>query len=301
MKRIGLLFVLFPLLALAQEPDEVTVSNATEFINAIQSNRIIHLKPGEYHLDKCEQMKDYDPREADREESLTRYVNYTKIQGITLYGVSDLEIRGQTEKPGEVRLLTADKTDWVLAFEECENVGIYNVEAEHDPKAPGGCTGGVFYFRNTTEGFVTNCSLKGSGSVGITSEWSKQIQVNNTKISECTSGILTLLGGKQLSFSDCHFFNNESTSDFIDIAHGEDILFDRVKFDFNTAIPRSCGSCPNELSAVFFRLEDTKDLRFEDCSMTGNTAANLCLKKDQVALFKKVKKKKNNFDKETKE
>lgn len=87
-----LLFLTFTSFGQKKETKKIViVSTADEFINAIESNRIIKLSSGIFYLRDVEKLKSI-PLGKSGKIRLTKNVIYIAGNGITIIGVSNLDI-----------------------------------------------------------------------------------------------------------------------------------------------------------------------------------------------------------------
>ena len=84
---------------------------------------------------------------------------------LIITGVSNLTIRG--------------------AGEDHTNVMVKGLTAGH-VEEPGSCIGGVLRFRNSQDILVEDCGLFGCGTIGVIGESSKNMQIINNDIYECS-------------------------------------------------------------------------------------------------------------------
>lgn len=102
---------------------------------------------------------------------------------LTITGVSNLTIRGA----GDNTLSAVPRYANVLVFVNCEGLHIQDLTVGHTQE-PGNCTGGVLAFRNCQDVLVENCGLFGCGTLGVIGENSKDMQIVNNEIYECSVG-----------------------------------------------------------------------------------------------------------------
>lgn len=123
--------------------------------------------------------------------------------GLYITGVSNLTIRG-TGEDHNANLISSDpRYAYVLTFENCANIWVKGFTAGHS-KEPGACMGGVLGFRNCQDILVEDCGLFGCGTLGVLGEQSKNMQIVNNEIYECS------VGG--VEFSSCKDINVDGNS-----------------------------------------------------------------------------------------
>jgi len=119
------------------------------------------------------------------------------FDGPELYiaGVSNFTIRGNSEDHNAAVISSVPRYSNVLNFLNCSNVMVKGFTAGHTEEE-GYCTGGVLFFVNCQDVLVEDCGLFGCGTVGVRGESSKNIQIINNDIYDCS------YGGIDLAFCD---------------------------------------------------------------------------------------------------
>lgn len=159
-------------------PNQVTVSNAYDLIQAIDSNTKITLTAGEYDL--------------------TSFGRYS--------GISNLCIEGAEGE--KVELITREASDPVLWFENSDRIVIRGITAGHQIER-GYCNGSVLEFENCSEVTVEGCRLYGCGTYGISAYNCYRGWVSDTEIYECSEGLVYLLSCGYWTFDDCEMRDTE--------------------------------------------------------------------------------------------
>ena len=104
---------------------------------------------------------------------------------LIITGVSNLTIRGAGEDHTVNVLSAVPRYANVLTFENCSNVMVKCLTVGH-VEEPGSCIGGVLRFRNSQDILVEDCGLFGCGTIGVIGESSKNMQIINNDIYECS-------------------------------------------------------------------------------------------------------------------
>lgn len=117
---------------------------------------------------------------------------------LRIANVSNLTIRGSGETHDANVLSSVPRYAYVLTFENCSNIHTVGFTAGHT-KEPGYCMGGVLGFRNCQDILVEDCGLFGCGTLGVMGESSKNMQIVNNEIYECS------IGG--VEFTNCYDVN----------------------------------------------------------------------------------------------
>ncbi|MGN0977052.1 MAG: right-handed parallel beta-helix repeat-containing protein [Faecousia sp.] len=165
---------------ITQTQNQVTVSTADEFLAAIASNTEILL---DAELIDLSEAAGYGQTDGDF------YYWSEGYDGpeLRIANVSNLTIRGTGENHDANVLSCVPRYAYVLTFENCSNIYTVGFTAGHT-KEPGSCMGGVLCFRNSQDILVEDCGLFGCGTLGVMGESSKNMQIVNNEIYECSVG-----------------------------------------------------------------------------------------------------------------
>jgi len=199
MRKIFLLFglLLFTSVVLYSQNKIITIDNASDFVDAIGSNRTIQLRGAAINLSSVSNGKHGINFRFDEE-----FDGYELV----ITGVDNLKIVGLGNE--HVPIITKPQYGDVISFENCNNITIENVNAGHGPEK-GYCTGGVFHFSNSKNITINNTIMYGSGINGIDADTVTGLQCNNSVIRGCTYGIMVLDKCKNIEFNNCEFSENE--------------------------------------------------------------------------------------------
>ena len=104
---------------------------------------------------------------------------------LVITGVSNLTIRSAAEDHTENVLSAVPRYAYVVMFENCSNIHVKGLTVGHTEE-PGYCLGGVLGFRNCQDILVEDCGLYGCGTVGVMGMSSRNMQVINSDIYECS-------------------------------------------------------------------------------------------------------------------
>lgn len=237
--------------------ETIRVSNETEFINAIGSNRIIELNPGTYSLSKFYEIQ-------------TDYVSWLNVGDgyqLNIKGIENLSIIGLGDEP--VKIHIEPLSAYVLAFENARNITIKNIEAGHFPEK-GSCQGGVLYFGSSKNIIIVNSILFGCGKEGLTLSQVENLHFINSIIKDCSYGIMTAHGSTGLAFSGSGFFNNQQY-DLLNFTQCTNISFTQCDFSSNKAIS----------GYGFLNTHDSKAIVIKDSKIHDNSAAHLLTSMDK--------------------
>ncbi len=231
--------------------ETIRVSNETEFINAIGSNRIIELNPGTYSLSQFKEIE-------------TNHVTWEEVfdgHQLSIYDVENLSIIGLGNEP--VKIHTEPTGAFVLSMKNTNQITIKNIEAGHFPKK-GYCQGGVLAFENSKNIIIEDSILFGCGAEGLTLYQVENMQFARSIIKECSYGIMTANDSMNLMFSDSSFFNNQQYN-LLNFNKCSNISFNKCQFNNNRATS----------SYGFLNTYESKAILIQDCEINDNTAAFL--------------------------
>ena len=238
--------------------EEVYVSNARELVDAIQPNRIIHLKPGTYNI--SEAIEGMDMISYDEQYNITGPAigASERFDGneLLLVNIDNLTIMcDDVSKQAEI--VCEPRYANVMDFYHCTNISLYNVVAGHTPDR-GSCAGDVLNFEDCDEITLSIVDLYGCGTYGIGAYDSENILCRMSKIRDCSYGLVDFCSTENVVFDDCTFtfdegyyqvecrsesqvtFNNcvfqdrGSNSDFVFITDDSVLVFKGCTFDITT-------------------------------------------------------------------
>ena len=178
-----------------KEVPSIEVCNVEEFLEAIGSDRVLVLAPGQYVLSEVK----------DRQMDFVRWDPNFDGKTLTIRNVKGLKIVGKGEKP--VRLVVRPRYVFVLHFEDCEDVQIVNLAMGHAPEE-GGCDSGVLGATSCEGLIVRKCDLFGCGTEGLTLKNIRSFTFEDSCIRDCTYGIMTARGCEGLAFERSRFTKN---------------------------------------------------------------------------------------------
>ena len=173
---------------ITETQNQITVTTVDEFLAAIAPNTEIIVDAELIDLSKA---TGYGKINGDY------YYWAEEFDGPELFitGVSNLTIRGSSEDHNMNVISSVPRYSDVLNFFNCSNVMVTGLTAGHTEE-PGYCMGGVLSFMNCQDILVEDCGLFGCGTLGVKAESSKNIQIINNDIYDCT------VGGVELIYSD---------------------------------------------------------------------------------------------------
>ena len=225
--------------------DTVTVSNAADLLNSIQSNREILLEAGTYNLS------------AVSKNEIDNPVIGEGYSAPAVYAVSDLKI--EAKDGASVLICVDDPYDPVMWFGNCYHIDLRGLTVGHDVE-PGYCSGSVLYFDNVTGVNINDCNLYGSGTYGIEASYTYDMTVTDTDIYECTYGLLDLRYAGSTLFKNCTF-RDSSDMDMICLYNAYDATFEDCEFKDNNCSWEGCD---------FVSMNEYSNATFRNCTFTNN-------------------------------
>lgn len=165
---------------ITETQNQVTVTTADELLAAIAPNTEIIVDA---------ELIDFSKATGYGTGSGSYYRWNEAYDGPELYisGVSNLTIRGSGEDRKATVLSAVPRYANVLNFENCSNILVKDLTAGHTEE-PGYCMGGVLFFLNSQDILIENCGLFGCGTLGVNAYSSKNMQIINNEIYECSVG-----------------------------------------------------------------------------------------------------------------
>lgn len=238
--------------------EEVYVSNALEFVEAIESNRIIHLSPGTYNISEAIEglgMIPYDEQYEITEPTVGASECFDGNE-LLLLNIDNLTIMCD-DVSKQAELVCEPRYANVIDFYNCTNISLFNIVAGHTPER-GSCAGDVINFESCDEITLSIVDLYGCGTYGIGAYESENILCRMSKIRECSYGLVDFCATENVVFDDCTFtfdegysqiecrsesqltFNNcvfqdrGSNSDFVFVTDDSVLVFKGCTFDITT-------------------------------------------------------------------
>jgi TolB-like protein len=175
----------------AADSQFVTVDNVGDFLKAIESDAVIKLESGVYNISGGYRYQNKHIHWEDNYDGL-----YPVVRSL-----SNLHMIGL----GDVRIVIDPAYGWVMEFTTSTGISFDNITFGHTE--PGYCAGGVlrFYVCDTID--IENCTLYGSGTVGIEFEKTGNVIFNNSTIKECTYGLMDMIDASNIRFTNSRFID----------------------------------------------------------------------------------------------
>lgn len=285
MKKLSLTLIMLSAFALASlnAQIKVEVNNALDLMNAIQSDAIIELAPGEYNISRI--------MEEINNPNISLVDNYDGFEP-NIYEISNLTIKGG----GKATILLEPRYAWVMYFINCTNLKFEGITFGHTES--GYCMGGVLGFDSCYTVEISDCSLYGSGTVGIMANMCTNVLVKNSEIHDCSYGLAYIYNCFNVNFQGTTF-RNTGEFNLVEITQSEEVSFTKCKFydNFtNEYMPHLF--CVDEV--FLYSDEENAELKKSDLTITKCTFKNnkisSFINNDKNLTIKGCKFKGNGFD-----
>ena len=271
--------------ARAEGATTIKVSNSREFLEALGSDRIIEMSPGEYNLSEWDPFLNNQPEQAppypnlgnEGEPKLAEGVSWSDYPfdggELVLSGINDLTIRS-TGKGPDTLIIVDPRYAYVLKFFDCSGITIDDLAAGHSEG--GYCEGGVFRFEDSSRITITGSNMFGCGTEGLALSNVSDMNVTLSRIYGCTYDIMTVEGGENITFEYCAFSDNQEFS-LVNIAGTRNISFTGCEFRNNRGSRMFyVGGTDVYVSNSRFignimdiPIADSQGVEFIDCVITG--------------------------------
>jgi hypothetical protein len=211
-----------------EDAKTIKVSNSREFLEALDSNRVILMAPGRYNL------SEWDPYLSNKDAlKLAEGLSWEDILNegeLHLEGIVNLTIRGVGPEGDRAEIIVDPRHVYVMSFENCSGIAIEGVSAGHS--VGGYCEGGVFSFTDSSRTTITNTGMYGCGTEGLALANVSDMKVTDSEIHECTYYIMTVTSGKDIAFVNCVFRDNQELT-LINVSGTENMSLSNCHFNNN--------------------------------------------------------------------
>lgn len=176
------------------EQKQVHVSTADEFLAALDNDTCIILDTELLDLSTATEYAYAEKESNDGRNYYSNAEGYTDHYywennhdgpSLVISDLHNLTIMAEGTDRKAHTISATPRYAYVLTFENCSAITISGFTAGHT-KEPGLCMGGVVAFRNCEDTLVDNCGLFGCGTVGVFGQSSRNMQVVNSEIYECS-------------------------------------------------------------------------------------------------------------------
>jgi len=212
--------------AFAETPNneikEIVVSNATEFVKALGSNRKIILKTGTYDLSKIKQVNSADGTVSWKSIYDGKELNINNVENLIIHG----------EEKDKVSIITDYRYAGILNFNNSKNITVNNIVAGHTPQEYE-CDAGVLYFNNCYNIDINNSLLYGCGSMGVYLNTVNRFTFNDSTITDCSLRAVQIYKSNYVRFNRSTFNKNRAYKDIFSINDSNIITLDECVISDN--------------------------------------------------------------------
>lgn len=221
--------------------DTLRVESADQFLDALASDHLVLLAPGNYDLSSASVLSAIENSKQENTE-LTENLFYSSSSGLTVKGVKNMKILGTGNGSNDVVISSSQPENYILTFLGCSNIEISNVRGQHGALENEEYGSGIWFFNQCSRVTVSNNDLR-NGKVGVRVSRSKEFTMKNTKISECNSGFVEFIDSWTLRVGNCTFADNIACDHFWYMTGCMDILVENSSFENNVfKVNRNCKS-----------------------------------------------------------
>lgn len=179
---------------ISEDKKTITVHNARELVFHMQDNVTFLLEEGDYDLSMINDSLNPD----------YFYYGFKNLKNVVFEGVGSKQ----------VDFMTQEVYYDVLTLNNSNNVTFRNLNLGHNPIVTYSyCSGAVFSFTNSRAITIENCTMFGSGTVGIIANNVVDMKVLESRIYDCSRNIVEFDNVENILFDDCSF-ENKSDENF---------------------------------------------------------------------------------------
>ena len=269
MRRISIItFLIAPLIAFSSEQpsDEYQASTVEELVSAIGSNRTIYLTGESYDLTEWENLLEEQQKQLPEKPLLStdpkEDLSY-RFDDLCIADLENLSLIGADEhKKAELYVLDAARD--VLPIRNSKNIRLENLKLGHRVE-PGHCDGAVIQADFVDGLEILNCDLYGCGTYGLDLMGSFRVTIKDSRIHDCTYGILFSQASGDLSLEavavdNCaggmHFYSSNRVK-------VENCRFEGI-FDEASGILARIEKCPGDLQKIAHYWDNAENLLIRD-------------------------------------
>lgn len=146
----------------------------------------------------------YKAKKGDKRLKYVFYSSNTDGCGLEIRNCPGLTIKAK--KAGSAVLLVRPRYVDVICFAKCNGLKLEGLTLGHTFE--GTCDRGVLTL-NSCEGVeINDCDLFGCGTEGFIFDYSKDINVNRSRVHDCSYHTLHITGCENVKFNECQFYRN---------------------------------------------------------------------------------------------
>ena len=265
MKTLLLIVILF-LGVKSYAADTVRVYNAQQLLDSIRSNRVLLLEKGRYDLSAHSNLTSISKEYETKELPIAEFVSYSSGDGVTIRAVQNVKIEGATGTAEDVNIVGGRLEDYVINIFNSSKISFHNITFTHDETIDGNISGGAFKIQQSNTIKLVNCVLTGRASNGLFCWRSKDIELVNSSIKNCSYGIVDLRDSWSLKFTNCNFLDNRTCQTAWYMSGCVDVKINNCIYEGNHS--RESHVCERTKMFSFVRCEM---IEFNNNVLKGNT------------------------------
>lgn len=253
--RILLFLILFPLCGNTKSSYKrtIVVHNLKEFVQALNDDTEIILEMDKLDVSQ-RRMQLFVPKDNERIQ--------TDGSGFNLYGFRNLKISAANQ----CDLFVDNIDDIVLQFESCLNIVLENLNLYHVSEENSSCNGEVVYFYDCKKITITNCSMNGSGLIGLYLNGVSTATIKDSRIFNNSDHMIVANQSDNIHFINTSFYENNTYYDAIRVENDSEVYFHNCQFHDNYS--NASFIAPIEES-------DKTAIHFDDCTFENINEGNI--------------------------
>ena len=249
---------------------EVVVSNMTELLNEIESDKHIKLNDGFYNVSEVE--KDFINKKNVSFYQITDnggdWDFTTEDRQLEIKNVTNLTIEGINDKKAVI--VSESIYQIVLLFTNSSDITLKNIRAEHQVEEKKHF-GEVLRFKTGKNIEVDNC-LFNEGGVGVYLSDIDGFNMRNSIIENCNWwSVVAFYNSKNCFLNNVTMRNNNGVRKVFDIYECENIIFDNCDVSDN-CLDYSISLRDNSLyyHGDFFQIRGSTEIKYINCNFKNN-------------------------------
>ena len=188
-------------------------------------------------------------------------------KGLCLYGYNNLKIKGRKK----VNIISVNNFDNIMTFKSCKGIELQNLDIFHTPKTCNGSVLSIYFSENIT---VHNCSLNGSGGIGVKLIGTDSVLFKNVEIFDNVFYAIYSYNSENILFDSSRIYKN----------HGQ--LGNLILTEFSELIFRNCKIEDNKGDYLYNYTDEILNKKFKpkfiNCEFKGNTFKSIVQNEDII-------------------
>ena len=198
--------------------------------------------------------------------------SYYLSNGIVLHGYKNLKIRSKNH----TEIIEKSEFGNILSFKNCKKITLENLSIFHTPET---CNGSVLSLISSSHLKIINCSLNGSGGIGVNLIGTDNVTFNHVQIFNNVFYAVESINSLAIVFKNCHIFDNHNWGEALIHTEISNLIFKNCLIENNEA--QNLIKISSENNTHFYP-------KFIQCTFSDNVF-NLI---ENISVGKKLRKKK---------